>query len=202
MIITTIFWTVLGAKSGCRHLFYLTPQQAMTASRINWIAQPTAIMSIGFGKVSVAILILRIMGKSSKSLWRMTFLYVAAIGSVLFCALAIILTFAQCKPVQALWDPTLLETGKAKCWKPSTQTDFSLFVGSKRLSAPPPPYFKLATNRLIPLPRLARLDGRSPSSLTYHHNSQAPNAPPQKDPPQQPPRPRHLRRCLRQHQNL
>ncbi len=149
MIITTIFWTVLGAKSGCRHLFYLTPQQAMTASRINWIAQPTAIMSIGFGKVSVAILILRIMGKSSKSLWRMTFLYVAAIGSVLFCALAIILTFAQCKPVQALWDPTLLETGKAKCWKPSTQTDFSLFVGSKRLSAPPPPYFKLATNRLI-----------------------------------------------------
>lgn len=34
----------------------------------------------------------------------------------------------RCKPVEALWNPTL---PGAKCWKPERQSDFSLFVGSK-----------------------------------------------------------------------
>jgi hypothetical protein len=76
----------------------MDPAQERKAIRINWITQPFAIMSLATGKVSVALLIMRIMGKST---WRRAFLIWAAMaGSVLFCSIAIILTFAQCRPVQ------------------------------------------------------------------------------------------------------
>ena len=105
----------------------------MSASRLNWIAQPFAIMGLAFGKISVAFLLLRLIGP--KSFWRRNFLYFTMIGSFLFCALATIFTFVQCNPVQALWNPTLVPAGQAKCWEPHTQSDFSLFVGSE--SSPP-----------------------------------------------------------------
>ncbi|KAL8831610.1 MAG: hypothetical protein Q9191_000761 [Dirinaria sp. TL-2023a] len=147
MIAFTILWTVLGAKSGCRHLFYLTPQQAMSASRLNWITQPVAIMALALGKVSVALLILRIMGKS---FWRRIFLYFSMISAILFCGLAIIFTFAQCRPVQALWNPALVQMGKAKCWKPQTQSNFSIFVGSMYIPAVrPADLFETTVARLI-----------------------------------------------------
>ncbi|KAG8531973.1 uncharacterized protein KY384_003609 [Bacidia gigantensis] len=85
-------------------------------------------MALGTGKASVAFLILRIMGKS---FWRRAFLiYGAMIASFVFCSLAIILTFAQCRPVEALWNPSLVEMGKARCWPPARQADFSVFAGS------------------------------------------------------------------------
>ena len=70
---------------------------------------------------------MRIMGRSK---WRKAFLiYGAILGSLLFCGIAIILTFAQCRPVSALWNPELLALGKARCWPPQRQSDFSIFVG-------------------------------------------------------------------------
>lgn len=66
-----------------------------------------------------------------KSKWRKGFLiYGAMIGSFLFCTIAIILTFAQCRPVTALWNTELVAMGKATCWPPQRQSDFSLFAGS------------------------------------------------------------------------
>lgn len=127
----SILWTVLGHIGGCRHLYYLEmdPAQAIRASRINWITQPVAIYALATGKVSVAFLILRIMGKSR---WRRAFLiYGAMIASFIFCTIAVILTFAQCRPVTALWNPELVLMEKATCWPPQRQSDFSLFVGSK-----------------------------------------------------------------------
>lgn len=126
----SILWTVLGHIGGCRHLYYLEmdPAQAIRASRINWITQPVAIYALATGKVSVAFLILRIMGKSR---WRRAFLiYGAMIASFIFCTIAVILTFAQCRPVTALWNPELVLMEKATCWPPQRQSDFSLFVGS------------------------------------------------------------------------
>ena len=80
------------------------------------------------GKISVAFLILRIMGKSE---WgKAFFISGAMIGSFLFCTIAIVLTFVQCQPVTALWNPQLVVVGKAKCWSPQRQSDFSLFPGS------------------------------------------------------------------------
>lgn len=131
----SVLWTVLGHLGGCRHLYYLErdPLQAIKASRINWITQPVAIYALAFGKISVAFLILRIMGKSK---WRRAFLiYGAMIGSFILCTTATILTFVQCRPVAALWDPELVAMGKATCWPTHRQSDFNLLVGS--MSYPP-----------------------------------------------------------------
>ncbi len=86
---------------GCRHLYYLEmdPAQAIKAIKINWITQPFAIMPLATGKISVAFLIMRFMGNSK---WRRAFLiWVSMIGSAMFCGIAIILTCAQCRPVEA-----------------------------------------------------------------------------------------------------
>ena len=135
MITYTICWTVNGANSGCRHLFYLTPQQAMSSIRLNWMTQPVIITSLAFGKISVALLILRIL---ARSFWRRMFLYISMIGTFLFCWLGVVVTFAQCRPVQALWDPKLLQTGKATCWNPKLETNISIFVGSMYIPTFPP----------------------------------------------------------------
>lgn len=133
LVITAIYtslFTYLGALGGCRHLYYLekNPAQAIKAIRINWIAQPFTIIALATGKISIAFLIMRIMGKS---IWRRAFLiWAVMIGSTLFCSITIILTFVQCKPVEALWNPALVPAGKAVCWPSYRQTDFSLFTGS------------------------------------------------------------------------
>ena len=94
-------FTYLGALGGCRHLYYLekNPAQAIKAIRINYIAQPFTVIALATGKISIAFLIMRIMGKS---VWRRAFLiWVVMIGSTLFCGITILLTFVQCRPVEA-----------------------------------------------------------------------------------------------------
>ena len=80
--IFTSLLTYLGALGGCRHLYYLekNPTHAIKAIRINWINQPFQIISLATGKISVAFLIMRIMGKST---WRRAFLiWAAMIGTI------------------------------------------------------------------------------------------------------------------------
>ena len=52
------------------------------------------------------------------------------IASAVLCTITIILTFVQCRPVAALWDPELVVMEKAICWPPQRQSHFSIFVGS------------------------------------------------------------------------
>ncbi|KAL9015592.1 MAG: hypothetical protein Q9185_007022 [Variospora sp. 1 TL-2023] len=66
---------------------------------------------------------MRIMGTST---WRKNFLYFLIAANFLFCILAVIFTFAQCRPSRALWDPSV----KGKCWNPESQAGFSLFTGT------------------------------------------------------------------------
>ena len=126
----SILCTVLGQLGGCRHLYYqeMDPSQAIKAFRISWIAQPPFIYALVIGKFSVAFLIMRIMGKSK---WRKSFLiYGAMIGSLLFSTIAIILTFTQCRPVAALWNPNLVVMGEATCWPPQRSSAYQFFNGS------------------------------------------------------------------------
>lgn len=124
LIAAVILWTMLAVNKGCRHLYYLQPSEQVYAMRLEFIITPFAVMALGTGKISVAFLILRIMGQST---WRRRLLYFSIISTFIFCGLAVIFTYIHCIPVQALWDPSV----EAKCWKPETQSDFNLFVGSK-----------------------------------------------------------------------
>jgi hypothetical protein len=118
-----------GTAGGTRHLYYLTPQEAMRALKLNYIYQPFAIAGLGLGKIAVALFILRIVsnrGQASRwpriALW--SIICITAILSFLMC----LFTFVQCENPEALWNPAIAAT--TKCWDPQVQPDFSIFGGS------------------------------------------------------------------------
>jgi len=122
------FVTYYASIGGCRHLFYLTPPEQMLAVEYNWATQPWGIFGFATGKISVALLILRIMGPNS--VWRKWMLYLSIVSVFIINALGCILTFVQCSPSYALWNPQLVATGQATCWDPKVQSDYAIFLSS------------------------------------------------------------------------
>lgn len=106
----TCFVTYLATIGGSRHLYYLTQEQTLLAVKWSWISQPWGIFLFATGKSSVAILILRIIGKTKTS--RKWILYAAIVSIFIVNSLGCIFTFAQCDPPKALWTPGL----PAHCW--------------------------------------------------------------------------------------
>ncbi|KAL8880743.1 MAG: hypothetical protein Q9192_007953, partial [Flavoplaca navasiana] len=110
-----IMWTVYAGKGYARHMFYLKPPQLSHAGELNAISRSLCVLGIGIGKVSVAFLIERFAGPSK---WRKYLLRSISISIIVSALLTVILFYAQCQPVRALWDKSLLKAGKAKCWDP------------------------------------------------------------------------------------
>ena len=89
-------------------------------------------MAIATGKISVAFLILRILGVAG--IWKRRFLY-SIIYSVFLCATAmIVVTLTQCIPTRALWVHSV--TLHAKCFSPNVLTIFALIISSKFILVP------------------------------------------------------------------
>ena len=80
----------------------------MEATKFNWLAQAISVMAVSTGKVSVAILIGRIMGPGR---WRKWLLYFLSITSFALACVVIIIMFVQCSPSRALWEDPI-----GKCW--------------------------------------------------------------------------------------
>ncbi|KAL9032461.1 MAG: hypothetical protein Q9180_006486, partial [Flavoplaca navasiana] len=110
-----IMWTVYAGKGYARHMFYLKPPQLSHAGELNAISRSLCVLGIGIGKVSVAFLIERFAGPSK---WRKYLLRSISVTIIVSALLTVILFYAQCRPVQALWDKSLLKAGKARCWDP------------------------------------------------------------------------------------
>ena len=121
-LIMTCFVTYLASIGGCRHLYYLTPEQALQALKWSWISEPWGVQLFTTGKASVAILIIRIMGRTS--LWRKWFLYAMIISVFIVNSLGCIFIFVQCDPPRALWTPSL----PGHCWNPDVQEHFTFFL--------------------------------------------------------------------------
>ena len=111
----TIVWTVYVHIGGCRHVYYLPVHTQELALKLNWISQVFCIWSIIFGKVSVALLILRL-GPRDKL--RRGLLYSAGGSITILFGLQTIFVFAQCRPSKALWTFGIA----AKCWDPRVVT--------------------------------------------------------------------------------
>lgn len=111
-----------------RHWYYLTDDQRLNAVKWIWLSQPFSSWSAGFGKVSVALLLQRLMNRNRLQelvLW-------STIASLLIVNLACtIITFAQCTPVQALWNRAIL---RSHCWNPVIQQDTGYFQSGKTKS--------------------------------------------------------------------
>ena len=120
----SVLYTLYTTKGGSRHRFYMSSSQLQHVTELNWISQSISIMAIATGKVSVAVLIGRLMGPSR---WRMWFLYFLSVTALLLACLCIIVIFTQCKPSKALWDPPV-----GKCWNPKGANDIYLAVSSRR----------------------------------------------------------------------
>lgn len=110
---------------GARHIYYLTPSQLSNAVKFNWMAQAFGITIVGTGKISTALLMLKIMGPS---LWRKWFLYISVVLTLIFTILAALFAFVQCDPPRALWE----KVPGAKCWDPKINTDWSIFTACQR----------------------------------------------------------------------
>lgn len=85
-------------------------------------------ISIAIGKISVAFLIERFAGPSNKRKWMLRGISISVAISAL-----ITLTFfyAQCQPVQAIWDKGLIKEGKGHCWNPIPVNTWNLVIASK-----------------------------------------------------------------------
>ena len=118
----TCFVTYLASIGGSRHIYYLTPDQALQAVKWSWISQPWGIFLFATGKASVAILILRIMGRTS--FWRRLVLYAVIVSVFIVNSLGCVFTFVQCDPPRALWTPGL----SAHCWDPKVQEHYNYFL--------------------------------------------------------------------------
>ena len=108
-----------------QHIWKLQPDRAVTALRYSWIAQAFSVSTVAIGKTSIALfLLLRIVG-AAKWLWHKIFLYTIMISNIVINLVVIVLVFAQCKPVQKLFDPGV----PGHCWNPEITTAYAQFGG-------------------------------------------------------------------------
>jgi hypothetical protein len=126
--------TYLCSIGGSKHLAALSPTEANEVLKFNWITQVWGIFAFGVGKSAVALLILRIIDNRYR--WHRYLLYGIIASSLLVNTFDVIITFAQCNPPKALWNPQLLAEGKAKCWSTVIQHRLNLFVAGMRPSHP------------------------------------------------------------------
>ena len=117
-----MLWTIYSLSGGGRHVYYLTLEQQIQLTRLNWVSQPPVIIALATGKISVAFLILRIFGPTK---WLRYVLYFIMGSSIMLCGLAVIIQFVQCSPVRKLWETDL----EGHCWNPLIQAHFTYFVG-------------------------------------------------------------------------
>lgn len=106
-----------------RHQDTLTPADILHVAKWNWIPQPFSIMNLAFVKLSISFLLLLILGPHTK--WSKLFLHVNMVLFKITMIVASILTFVQCDPPRALWEPV----PGATCWDPAIQAGYATFGG-------------------------------------------------------------------------
>ncbi|KAI0473121.1 hypothetical protein GGR56DRAFT_653274 [Xylariaceae sp. FL0804] len=110
-----------------RHTMYLSEDQRVNAVYMIWLSVPFSPGSATFGKVSIALLLIRLMNRKRGYeifLWGLMFL-LCAINLVL-----VVITFAQCTPVTFLWDRVRSDPPAGKCWPSTVQQDYGYFQGA------------------------------------------------------------------------
>ncbi|WEW60816.1 hypothetical protein PRK78_006304 [Emydomyces testavorans] len=113
-----------------RHMFYLNDNQRMHANKFNWLSHGFHVMSTNWGKVSIMLLLLRIVDKAKR---QAPYFYAGMILLTTVSVVCVYTIYGQCTPTIALWDPTV----KGKCWPPSVQRNYAYFTGDLVLAVYP-----------------------------------------------------------------
>lgn len=121
------FVTKYALIGGTRHLYYLPPTSMQEVLKWSYIFQCWGIFACTPAKVSVALLINRIMRPFRG--WRFWVLVVSIVLVAIINTLDSIFTYTQCNPAKALWDKTITD---ANCWDPSIQANISIAQACRR----------------------------------------------------------------------
>ena len=109
------------AVGGGRHEYYLTPPQIIES--LKWVdfSEFLLFWSAAFTKISICIFVMRI--PNSK---RLNYLLYSLMALVTFAnGAAVIVFLAQCRPLEALWDPAV----NGNCWNEEIYIGFGEFQG-------------------------------------------------------------------------
>jgi hypothetical protein len=123
LLAATVTGTLMVLNGGCRHIYYLALDKGqdgiIKVNRLFIICQPFAIMGIAIGRISVALLVLRIM---AVTVWRKRFLWFTIVSTFIISALNSVLLFVNCSPTAAAWNPFIPYT----CWDVYIITDVTI----------------------------------------------------------------------------
>lgn len=111
-----------------RHIFYLSEDQSISANKFNFLSQGVHVMSTNFGKVSIALFLLRVMGNS---LSQKVVIYSGIFLLTAINAISTYSIYGQCRPAEALWDYRI----EGSCWKPEVHMNYAFFQGCKCTSS-------------------------------------------------------------------
>jgi hypothetical protein len=107
-----------------RHVVHIRPENITLALYYSNILQPVGIPAFCLPKISVAILIVSLMGPEKKGAW---FLYFTTTMVFVLGALSGIMLFAQCDPPTHLWNPF----EPAECYPPMILIYISYVAGGE-----------------------------------------------------------------------
>lgn len=86
--------------------------------------------SIAIGKISVAFLIERLAGPRD---WRKWLLRGISITVFVSAVITFTLFYAQCQPVEAIWDKSMIKNGTGSCWDPIHVNTWNLVIASESI---------------------------------------------------------------------
>jgi hypothetical protein len=133
MVGWSITLTFYANRGGCQHVWDVEKRGMDNLSRVillNWAAQIFGIFGVAAGKISIAAFLLAVVREAGRD-WQRLYLWAVPIGLASGVAISCsILTFAQCTPMERLWDPRVEGT----CLDPKIMAAGGVFTGCKSVS--------------------------------------------------------------------
>lgn len=114
----------MAARGGFQHIYYVDKGAISYILELYYFSQVLCVIADAFGKISIAFLLLRVMGSTQK--WKKYLLYIVIALTAIITILFSFLAFFQCTDPRALWNKASFPN--AKCWKPMVVARWTLFV--------------------------------------------------------------------------
>ncbi|KAE8165146.1 hypothetical protein BDV40DRAFT_309604 [Aspergillus tamarii] len=119
----SIFTTISVHHGTGRHAVELTETQRILSAKFNWMSQGFHVMATNWGKTSVALFLLRIMGTAKH---HQMVIYGGITLLTIINTVSLYTMFGQCTPTEKRWDDSI----EGSCWPPTVQKNYAFFQGS------------------------------------------------------------------------
>lgn len=121
-IINTALATIASYYGTGRHAIDLSAYQQIQSTKYNWLSQGFHVMSTNWGKVSVALFMLRI---SQRAKHHRPAMWTGIAVLTIINAVCVYTIYGQCTPTARLWNSEV----DGSCWDPNVQKNYAFFQG-------------------------------------------------------------------------